>query len=61
MIYYAIVELQNGLFNSVQAPYNSQLEAMEHRDKLLEYRKQNPNPLTYEYRIVKVNHPSLVA
>ena len=59
-MFWAIVEFQNGMFNSVQAPYDSQEEAMDHLDKIKAYRAKNPNPIEYTWEIVITYQPSYV-
>lgn len=58
--YWAIVEIHNGMFNCVYAPYDSQEEADIHRDKLKAFRKANPVPVDIKYTLTKVYHPSYV-
>lgn len=58
--YWGIFEIQNGQFKACFAPYTSEEKAFEHCDKLLIYRKANPNPIHYEYRVQRIYHPSFV-
>lgn len=60
MKYWAIVEIQNGMFNCVYAPYTSLEDANKHRDKLLAYRKANPNAIQYEFKITLTYRPDFV-
>jgi len=60
MVYWGIVELQNGIFNSVTAPYNSQLEAYDHLDKIKAYRAKNPGPIKFKWLVVKIYRPDYI-
>ena len=60
-MYWAIVEFQNGLFDCIRAPYDSQSEAYDHLDKIREYRKKNPNPIRYSWLVIRVYNPSYIA
>jgi hypothetical protein len=60
VLYWAIIETHNGEFNSVQGPYNSDMEAYDHIDKLRAHRAKYPLPLKIEWKATKVLHPSYV-
>ena len=55
-LYWAIVEIQNGVY----APYTSVEDAHENKNRLLAYRKTNPNPIQYEFQIVLTYRPDFV-
>lgn len=60
MVFWCIVELHNGELNSVQRPYNSDMDAYDHLDKLKAHRKAHPVPIKITWKVTEVLHPNYV-
>lgn len=57
MKHYVIVELHNGIINSIRGPYPTIDDAYDHADKCEAYRKANPVPLAITWKIMDVYNP----